>query len=151
MSECLFRRFIESDQAYLEKALVQFYREGAGFGPIAVEHIRRTIQYFQTDPDQGSLWIAEREAVPIGYAIVVAYWSNELGGLVMVLDEFFLEPRARNAGVGSAFLRFMEAEYRRRGFVAAALEVLPGNARARRFYKRLGYRLYKNQPMLKPL
>lgn len=149
METLTFRIFAEADRAFLERSVEQYYREDPGYGPVTVEHIRRTMVTLQSAPEAGALWVAEQAGTPIGYAIIVHYWSNELGGFVMVLDEFFVAPDRRQAGVGSAFLDFLEDTYRRRGFVATALEVTPGNTRARRLYERRGYRPHKNQGLLK--
>src|SRR5262249_7797861 len=117
----MFRPFTENDREFLEQAVARYYQEDPGYAPVPVDHTRRTVAALQAAPDMGAIWVAERDQRAIGYAITIHYWSNEFGGLLMVLDEFFVAPPHRSAGVGSAFLDFLEDAYRRRGFVAAFL------------------------------
>jgi ribosomal protein S18 acetylase RimI-like enzyme len=49
-------------------------------------------------------------------------------------------PHLRSRGHGRALLNEAFAEFRRRGYTEATLWVLEGNASARRFYERLGFR-----------
>jgi ribosomal protein S18 acetylase RimI-like enzyme len=49
-------------------------------------------------------------------------------------------PHLRGQGHGRALLDQALAEFRRRGFAEVTLWVLEGNASARRFYERLGFR-----------
>ncbi|MHC4378773.1 MAG: GNAT family N-acetyltransferase, partial [Planctomycetota bacterium] len=48
-------------------------------------------------------------------------------------------------GVGRALLNALHANFRERGLVRSSLGVHPGNANARAFYERLGYRLHGDE------
>lgn len=67
-----------------------------------------------------------------GYALLVPYWSNELGGLVCRIDEMYVRPLARGRGRGSDLLT--QVSTGAIGFgdstVALQLEVSPSNSRA---------------------
>ncbi len=75
-----------------------------------------------------------------GYALLVSFWSNELGGEICDVDEVFVAPGDRNRGWGKALFEAIE-----RGrlwpspIVGIALGTTPGNAAARRLYERLGF------------
>lgn len=73
----------------------------------------------------------------------VAMVGAELAGFVMVVDDeveqLYLAARHRGAGVADALLRHAERTIKAAGHPMAWLAVVPGNARARRFYERMGW------------
>jgi GNAT superfamily N-acetyltransferase len=60
-------------------------------------------------------------------------------GPVALLDELYVVPGRRNEGLGSAVLREVEAEVRRRGGEVMEINVDGEDVDARRFYERHGY------------
>ncbi|MFB6218966.1 MAG: N-acetyltransferase family protein [Halobacteriaceae archaeon] len=60
-----------------------------------------------------------------------------------VVDNVYVAPPYRDAGVGSALLDAAEAELAARGADTLSLSVLAGNDGARRLYERRGYRPHR--------
>ena len=92
--------------------------------------------------DPQSRWDSSEEdqLQVVGYALLIAYWSNEFGGEVCGVDELYEAPGARSQGHGAAL--FTELERGRlvtEPIMAVALGVTHGNMRARRLYERLGF------------
>lgn len=81
----------------------------------------------------------------LGLALVhVRAWQAAYPGLMPQqyldgLDVLNVHPDHWSAGVGSALLRTAESGLSGLGFRSAVLWVVPGNARARRFYERHGW------------
>ncbi len=76
----------------------------------------------------------------MGYALLIAFWSNELGGEVCDIDEVFVMAPHRNKGYGGSLFDAIETGDLWPGApVALALGVTPNNQRARQLYKRLGF------------
>ena len=98
-----------------------------------------TFRLLDEDPGRGGIFVALDGETVVAYALMIAYLSNEFGGLLTYLDEFYVLPPYRNQGLGGRFLAFLEEEYRRRGFRRMVLEVLDGNEGAARFYHRHGF------------
>ena len=96
-----------------------------------------------SDDTFGAIWMIDPDAAPgsasaEGYVVVTWGWSIEIGGLDVVLDEFYV--RSQGRGKGSDALRVVEADCRRRGVKRIFLETELVNERARRLYERHGYR-----------
>ena len=94
------------------------------------------------DDTYGAIWLIDPAPTPHidsadGYIVVTWGWSIEIGGLDVVLDEFYV--RTRNQGKGSAALRVIEADCRARGVRRIFLETELVNEPARRLYARHGY------------
>lgn len=91
------------------------------------------------DPRRGALFLAWEGASAVGLACLSYTWTLELGGLSSWLDELYVEPRLRGAGIGRALLHAAIAEARSAGAAAIDLEVVEGHERASRLYAREGF------------
>ncbi len=92
-----------------------------------------------SEPHLGAGWIASIDGAPVGYLLAVYVFSLEHLGLTAEIDELFVTPPGRAAGVGSALLQIAEAEFTRVGCTNVSLQLARGNDAARRFYHRHGY------------
>lgn len=61
------------------------------------------------------------------------------GGRVALLDELYVEPPHRNAGIGSAIIGRLHGHARSTGIDAIEINVDEGDIDAQRFYERHGY------------
>ncbi len=74
-----------------------------------------------------------------GYVAVVYGYSIELGGRDAIVDELYLSPPFRGAGLGRAVLADVMERVAAHGIIALHLEVDTTNARARRLYEACGF------------
>jgi GNAT superfamily N-acetyltransferase len=122
------------------------------------ERFPATIERLLEEPWRGRIVLFVQQDVACGYAILIPYWSNEFGGVLLFVDELFVDATMRGQGVAQAFFAFVD-ETRPYDAVALALEVAPRNNRARALYERMGFsdryhgmmvrRLASNSGMLK--
>lgn len=95
------------------------------------------------DDRWGVIWLIIDHATdqptqaPLGYVAVTWGWSIEVGGVDVVLDEFYV--RDRGHGLGTAAHAEVVGELQRRGVRRITLETEAHNEPARRLYRRLGY------------
>ncbi|MGY1770996.1 N-acetyltransferase family protein [Blastococcus sp. SYSU D00813] len=81
--------------------------------------------------------LAERDGAPVGYVSAVRQLHLWTGGDVLALDDLYVRPGCRDAGVGRRLMGALAA-------LAAPEQLLirwgmePDNAGAQRFYRRLG-------------
>ena len=121
-------------------------REDPGPRPVGAAQVRRTLEAFEAEPVRGRAVVLEEEGAPAGYALLVSFWSNELGGEVCNVDELWVAPPLRGRGRASALLRSLMAGQGPWPAVPVAieLEVSPENPRARALYEALGFEPYRN-------
>jgi len=113
--------------------------EDPGPNPVPATHVRATLERFRAEPHRGRAVVYDVDG-PAGYSFLVPFWSNELGGLALVIDELFVAATHRSRGAASALLsRLIEGSPWSAGCVALLLETTPDNHRARRLYERHGF------------
>jgi ribosomal protein S18 acetylase RimI-like enzyme len=97
-----------------------------------------TIDYVLANPASGRIVLLTDNHVLYGYALLASYWSNEWGGVVLLLDELFVDEEFRGRGIAKSLLKYLERE-RPFGAVVAALEVSWHNTRAQALYESMGF------------
>jgi GNAT superfamily N-acetyltransferase len=109
--------------------------------PVGAEQVQRTLRELRAEPVRGRAVVAELDAQVVGYALLVAFWSNEYGGEICDIDELYVKPAHRGAGIATRLFAQLEDDrvlWPRRP-VALELEATPANSRARAYYERLGF------------
>ena len=129
----------EDDDRLVEMCL-QLYAEDPGPLPVQAENMRETLKALRRDPCRGRAVVLEIQKQPSGYALLIAFWSNELGGNICEVDELFVVPEYRSQGFGkSLFEAIAQGDLWPTPIVGITLGVTPDNVRARRLYERLGF------------
>jgi ribosomal protein S18 acetylase RimI-like enzyme len=132
-------------------ALVRaFYRECLPGVDMPPERVLATVRELEHNRTRGTVFVFERGESLVGYCILVNYWSNELGGNVLCVDELYVSPPHRGQGIGSDFLGLLAkvAPADTRGF---QIEVRDGNRRALGFWRRLGFTEGKRRLLSRPI
>ncbi len=116
--------------------------EDPGPHRVAAAQVRRTLSTLRDEPARGRAVVCEIDGRPIGYALLIAFWSNELGGEACTIDELFVEPDYRGRGFGTKLIEMIAGREQSLWPIrpmALALEVTSQNHRARVLYRRLGF------------
>lgn len=82
--------------------------------------------------------IAEREGQPVGFALFFHNFSTWTGHKGLYLEDLYVTPDARGAGVGTALLRHLAGLALDRGCGRFEWSVLDWNEPAIRFYRGVG-------------
>jgi ribosomal protein S18 acetylase RimI-like enzyme len=116
-------------------------REDPGPEPVEEDQMRHTLAVLRREPYRGRGAVLEIDGRVVGYALLIAYWSNEFGGELCEVDEFFVSPEHRNRGYGRSLFDTLEnGEIWGSRLAAVSLGVSSNNARARRLYESLGFK-----------
>jgi len=87
------------------------------------------------------LLVAERAGAVVGYALYFLTYSTFLARPSLYLEDLFVLPPLRSAGIGTAFLRRLAAEAVALGCGRFEWTVLDWNTKAQDFYLRMGARM----------
>jgi ribosomal protein S18 acetylase RimI-like enzyme len=87
----------------------------------------------------GCVYLIGPKVAPVGYVIVTFTWSVEFGGLISMIDEFFIRENIRGRGMGSDVLISLPRTLADAGVTAIHLEVGKTNSRALSLYESLGF------------
>lgn len=121
------------------RMVVNYYEDDPGAFPMPLERARRQAEGMLARPNRVSPLLFAMDGEVMGYAILVPYYSNEFGGDMIWLDEFFVCRHARGRGMGSRFIDHLKTWAREQGYIRIELEVHHGNEGARRLYERHGF------------
>jgi len=125
------------------------YAEDPPSRAVEAGQIRATLAVFRAQPVRGRAVVLECGGESAGYAFLVSFWSNELGGEISIIDEIYIRAAWRGRGFGSMLLASLESDRTLWPTlpVAFELEVSPDNVRAAALYERLGFRAKRNRTM----
>lgn len=122
------------------KMCLQLYDEDPGVLLVRPENILATLRALRCEPWRGRAVVLEVDGQLSGYALLIAFWSNELGGDICEVDELFVVPELRSQGHGkSLFDAISQGDLWPTPIAGIALGVTLDNVRARRLYERLGF------------
>jgi GNAT superfamily N-acetyltransferase len=116
---------------------------------IAIEALRAAIQAPLIDPRWGVFLVARIDGVVVGVAWLSTIWSIEHGGRSAWLDELYVIPPLRGAGIGTKLLEAVLDWARIDGLVAIDLEVEEDHARVEALYERHGFRPHTRRRWVK--
>ncbi|HXS17016.1 MAG TPA: GNAT family N-acetyltransferase [Polyangiaceae bacterium] len=141
-----WRRAEASDSESIVAMCLELYAEDPGVRPVDAADVRRTLETLSAEPARGSAVVLDADGHCAGYALLVSFWSNELGGEICVIDELYVEPAARGNGHATELLRALSSGVGpvQRRVVALELESTPSNQRARSLYLRVGFKAKRN-------
>jgi GNAT superfamily N-acetyltransferase len=101
---------------------------------------RRLILQLISDRNLGRLIVFEDAGDLLGYMVLGFGFSLEFHGRDCLLDEFYVHPKSRSRGIGTAAINFAVQTCRDLGIRAVHLEADYFNVRGHEFYKRLGFK-----------
>lgn len=135
----LIKEFTEQDRGTFLRLCNEFYSSHATKKPFNEITARATFDRVIEKHENlwGYLFTDSQSGESIGYALVSAYWCNEEGGNILVLDELYICPTSRHHGYGGTFLKWLEEQFKDRA-AEITLEVLTTNQDAKSIYQKDG-------------
>lgn len=102
-------------------------------------------------PHRGQFLLACDAGDAVGFAALSYLWTLERGGRAAWLDELYVLPERRGAGIGTALLAAALAAARAAGAAAVDLEIEAGHERVAALYRRSGFAPLARQRWTLPL
>ena len=90
------------------------------------------------DPEQGSLYVAAEGGELIGFAALGWKWASTRGARIGVMEDLYVNERARGKGVADALIERCAERCRERGAPVLEWVTAPDNHRAQKVYERFG-------------
>lgn len=112
---------------------VQLEEHGMGLG---ADRLECALHGLVDVPGRGIVLAAYEEGRAVGLALMAHTWTVEHGGHCTWLDELYVVPERRNAGIGRALLHAAIEAARAEGCAAMDLEVEHDHARVESLYLR---------------
>lgn len=107
--------------------------------------LREAIDGVFADPTRGLFLLARVGRETIGVAYLSFIWALEHGGKGLWLEELYVVPAHRQAGVGTKLLEAILRQARQQGCAAIDLEVEADHQRAANLYQRHGFEPHQRQ------
>lgn len=131
------RRASRDDVAVLVELMREFYAEAAF--PLNEERATEAFRALLADDRNGEAWLAQSDGQDVAYMVLTFTFSMEYGGPAAFIDDLFVRPAFRNAGLGGALVSHARDRCVARGARAVHLEVGQENAVAQHLYRKAGF------------
>lgn len=96
-----------AETAELVELMAEFYAE-SGY-PLNRQRATATFTALLSDSRLGHTWLIRSGGKTAGYVVVVMGYSMEYGGLIAYVDDLFIRPAFRRAGLGTEALTFVRS------------------------------------------
>lgn len=138
-----YREWTKDDEPAISTMMKMLYLEDSDNKQLSDEYISKTFRQLSDHPDQGTVLSLIYNNELIGYCLLIFFWSNEFGGVIVTIDEFYIISKYRNQGLGSQFIKIL-INNRYNNAVAIQLEVMPNNIKAKKLYEQIGFKISNN-------
>ncbi|WP_085833305.1 GNAT family N-acetyltransferase [Clostridium merdae] len=137
----MIRDLQSNDKNVFISMVNEFYSSNAVVHSVDPKNFEITFQQAVIDksPFLRALIIEDDNEKPLGYALLSFTYSNEAGGLVVLIEELYLNEACRGKGIGRQFFEYLEQEYP--SAKRFRLEATKENEDAIRLYQRLDYKV----------
>lgn len=142
----MWQQSMRADDEQIVFLCMELNREDPGTHPVPETHIRRTLDMLRNESNRGRSLVLRLDDKICGYALLITFWSNEIGGEVLYIDELYVSPSHRKKGHSTQLIQNLlgPCTVWPRAWVALELEVTPSNFKARTLYENLGFKAVRN-------
>jgi len=114
-------------------------------------HAEEAFSALLADQRLGRVWLIDQGSAVVGHVVVTFVFAMEYGGVTAVVDDFYVRPASRGAGVGTAALAEVRRACAEFGVRAMRVEVGRDNAIAQAVYRHVGFEAADHLLMTLPL
>lgn len=126
----------DSNKEYFLRKSEEFYLSDAVAHNIPYEYHQNALKEMLNSDTYIQGFVIKHNHENAGFAVLNKSFSREVGGVVIWIEELFIEPPFQGKGIGSYFFTWLEENFKAARY---RLEVEPDNTDAKALYERLGY------------
>ncbi len=130
-------KYTSNDYVSVKNYMTQLYQSDATTHGITDEQINQTLDYVLTPNAICDLWVIKEKEVVVGYGLISWMYSNEVSGLVIFIEEIYVDHAYQGLGIGALYFSFIQDHYNEAK--RFRLEVTKQNEKAHAWYKSLGF------------
>lgn len=142
----MIRKLTKDDKELYMYFTELFYNSDAVLHPVPEKNRENTFNELMRSEDYAQCYILEYENKPVGFALLAKTFSQEVGGIVIWIEELYVLEEYRGRGLGKEFFSFVEENIPNSRL---RLELEPDNQRAKKLYESLGFRVLDYKQMVK--
>lgn len=143
------RKITPSDRQDYLKMAEEFYNSSAVSHPVPPENFLKAYEHMITDGRYMNGFIIEHNGEAAGFCAVAKTYSQEAGGTVIWIEDFYVRPEYQSKGLGRECLEYIKSYFSEA--VRFRLEITDVNEGARRLYERMGFEVSPYVNMVKEL
>ncbi|SBV93457.1 Acetyltransferase (GNAT) family [uncultured Eubacteriales bacterium] len=140
------REMTAGDRADVMPMVTEFYHSPAVEHDVPAAILERSFDAAVGDDGLLRGLLLLEGVAAVGYCYVTEYYSAEVGGRCLMIEELYLMPECRGKGYGSQVFKWLMEQYP--DHLRLRLEVTVANAGALRLYERLGFRFLEYGQMV---
>ena len=100
------RKILDSDKNEYIKMSSSFYNSSAVMHKIPSQYLENTFNFIQKDNKYADCYIIENESLIIGYCLISKTYSQEVSGMVLLIEELYIKDDYRSYGIGTKVINF---------------------------------------------
>ncbi|WP_073508030.1 GNAT family N-acetyltransferase [Streptobacillus notomytis] len=131
------RKIRKEDKSIYLNLTKQFYSSDAVLHNVDENNFLNTFNELINRDIYTECFIIEENLKIIGYCLISKTYSQEVGGMVLLIEEILILEDYRNRGIGKKIFNFLFERYK--GYKRYRLEVDNNNVMAQKLYKKLGF------------
>ena len=118
--------------------------------PINKETTTNLFLEFVNKPEAGKCFVIKYNNEICGYTILVQFFSFEMSGNVLLLDELYIANNYQGKGIGKKAMEFIKQFSQENNYKKIVLEVEPHNQRAIQLYEKEQFKKHNRDLMIFP-
>ncbi|CAM3190541.1 GNAT family N-acetyltransferase [Streptobacillus ratti] len=131
------RKIKKEDKDVYLKLTKQFYSSDAVLHSVDENNFLNTFNELISSDTYTECFILEEDLKIIGYCLISKTYSQEVGGMVLLIEEILILENYRNKGIGKKVFNFLFEKYK--GYKRYRLEVDNCNIMAQELYRKIGF------------
>ncbi len=143
----MIRDVKQTDKEIFLKMMKEFYSSPAVDHEVNPQNFETTFEAAMNKSPFMRALILEVEGEAAGFGLLSFTYSNEAGGMVVLIEELYINEAHRSQGLGKKYFEFVEKEYP--SAKRFRLEVMQDNRKAIDLYKRIGYDILEYTQMIR--